>query len=412
MRLARSGGKLQVRAGDVTVAGHVGAVSLLAGELVVGAARRAVLDQRTVWKGPADLWWKRPDAMFALAEACLARGLVHDARDLAYLAIVETLYFEDVEAGEKPAPPAAVAALVRGLASPLGDESGAHLSIAKRLLARLPRAGRAREVPLLRALTEVVRDASYANPLVLNELVAGPALAMARRHEDARREAALALVKALVGQLVLSRAYAEAAPLLDALVDAGLELPHPLFERFVARAALADPRAEEDRVRLSALVAAHPDKVRPHFAELAPWAALAHAHVRAASALLVRAAGGDPCRERPKKAIPAISRADAEQLRALARTHVEHARTLLGSSLASDVNATDFDATQRRKHIHEDFHRVDGELHRASGDARAALSAFVLAHEAAQRDAYAHLKKAHVATIRALAKKLGVRSPA
>ena len=91
MRLARSGGKLQVRAGDVTVAGHVGAVSLLAGELVVGAARRAVLDQRTVWKGPADLWWKRPDAMFALAEACLARGLVHDARDLAYLAIVETL---------------------------------------------------------------------------------------------------------------------------------------------------------------------------------------------------------------------------------------------------------------------------------------------------------------------------------
>jgi len=412
MHLTRRGGELRLRAGAVTAVGHVGAVSLLLGELVVHAAGRAVLGQRTVWKGAADLWWKRPSAMFALAEACRARGLVPDARDLAYLAIVETLYLEDVAAGEKPAPPAAVSALVRGATSPLAKESGAHLSVVRRLVARLERAGRAEQLPLLRALCDVVGDASYANPLVMSELVAAPALARVRRHRDARREAALALVEALAGQLFLSAAYAETLPLLDALVDAGLELPRPLFDRFVARAALADPRAEEDRVRLAALVAAYPEKIRPHLAELAPWAALAHAHVRAASALLVRAAGGDPCRERSKRATPALSRGDAERLRAVAREHVEHARALLGPSLTADVDATDFDGIQRRKQIHEDFHRVDGELHRARGDTRAALAAFVSAHEAAQRDAYDHRKKAHVATLRTLAKTIGVPSPA
>lgn len=411
MRLVRRGGTIELHAGDVTSKGHIGAVGLLVEGFVVAAAGRNVLGQATVWHGGAPLWWKRPAAMFALVRACLARGRLHDARDLAYLAIVETLYLEDVEEGTKPAPPREVLALVDGVSSPLEDESGAHLSVLRRLASRLSAAGRAEQVPLLRAMSDVVKDAAYANPLVLNELVAAPALAIARGYHDARGAAALELIEALVGGLVLSSAHAEVLPLLDVLVDAGLSLPTPFFERFVALAALADPRAEQDRAWLEALARAHRENLRPHLAMLAPWAELARAHVRAGQSLLVRSTGADPCRERPKKSIVPVSRDEAARLLALARTHVEHARRLLGTSLVADVTDQSFDGSQRRKHIHEDFYALDGALHRAAGDTRAALAALVLAHEAAQRDAYDHAKKAHVASIRALAKKLGVAAP-
>lgn len=411
LALVYRGGAVELRAGGAKVTGHVAAISLLVGSLVVEVAGKRVLGRPTIWKAAADLWWAQPRAMFDLSLACLARRHIDDARDLAYLALVETLYLEDVEEGEKPPPPEAVLALVEGMTSPVADESGAHLSVLRRLVARLEKAPRASQVPLLRAIGDVVADAAYANPLVLNDLVARPAMQFAMRHTDARRAAALDVVEALVGRLVLSSAYRELLPLLDVLVDAGLSSPTPAIERFVAHAALADPRAEEERVELDAWATAHRAKVRPHLAELEPWAELARAHVRAGKALLLRAAGKDPCLERPKKAIAPVSRVDAARFVVLARSHVEHARRLLGATLTTDVEATSFDASQRRKHIHEDFHVLDGSTHRAAGDARAALAAFVCAHGAALRDAYDYAKKAHVTTIRALAKKVGVPAP-
>jgi hypothetical protein len=65
-----------------------------------------------------------------------------------------------------------------------------------------------------------------------------------------------------------------------------------------------------------------------------------------------------------------------------------------------------------RQHLHEAFHALDGALHRAAGNRSAALAALVLAHHAAHRDADAYKKKnAHVAPIRAVAKRLGVKAP-
>lgn len=411
MRVVRRGGRLTVSIGDVVVDGHIGALRTLASEIVVAAAGRRVLGHRTVWRPAADVHWKRPDAFIQLAEACLARGRVHDARDLAHLAIVETLYMEDVDEGSKPAPPPAVLALVARRRSPLDGARGAHLTVVKKLLASLVRADRARVVPLLRAITEVVADAAYASPLALSALVAGPALAMAR-HEDARGEAALDLVETLAGKMMLSAAYAEALPLADALVEAGVSLPGSLVDRFTARAALADPRAEDDRRALEGFARAHRERLRPKVAELAPWAALALAHVRAGQALEMRARGGDACLERPKKAITPLAEGEAARLSARAREHVEAARRLLGESLVADRESDAFDASQRRKQIHEDFHALDGALHRAAGDSKAAWDAYQRAHDAAQRDAYDHRKNDHLPALRALAKKLGIAPPA
>lgn len=409
MRLVRRGGRIRLRACGVEATGHLAAPSSLVSALVVEVAGRAIR-RPTVWSSGVNLWFRQASAFFDLARACLARGRVEDARDLAYLAIIENLYLEDVADGTKPPPPDELSALVAKMESPIADENAAHLSVIRRLVPRLAKADRRWQLPLLRALDYVVRDAAYANPLTLAELVTPPALAMVR-HDDARGEAALTLVATLAGTLMLGRAYAEALPLLDVLVARGWELPRVQVERFVARAALADPHAEADRVELDALARAHRGKLRPHLAELEPWAALALAHVQAGEGLLVRSRGLDPCLQRPKGQIPKLAPGDDLRLRGLARAHVERARRLLGESLVADVDATTFDGVQRRKHIHEGFHALDGELHRAAGEHSAALAAFARAHDAAQRDAYDHKKKAHVAAVRALAKKVGVPAP-
>ena len=371
---------MRVRAGDVVVEGHVAAPTRLVAALVATLAGKQLLGRPMIWRSRAELFWMRPLAFIGLASACLGRGRRDDARDLAYLGIVETLYLEDDDE-PKPRPPGDVVALVARM-KPSGAQSGAHLTILRALVARLAKGERAWTVPLLRAMADVVRDASYANPLVLHELAAGPGLSMAK-HPDARGEAAVGLLGAVVGQLMLDKAYAEAAPLLDALVAAGWWMPWVLYERFVARSVIEHPHAEDDRVALHAFATTRRELLQPHLAQLEPWASLALAHVTAGQGLVVRAKGDDPCVRRPKRDIPRVTLDDAKRLRAHARVHVEHARELLGESLVTDITGETFAATQRRKQIHEDFHALDAALHQAAGEARAAFDALLRAHEAA-----------------------------
>ncbi|APR77681.1 Hypothetical protein A7982_03028 [Minicystis rosea] len=214
---------------------------------------------------------------------------------------------------------------------------------------------------------------------------ARPALAALLQEGDgAIFEVALGAAQQLGAKLVHHGAYAEGKELLDWVIPHHVALAESLRLRWECRLYAGDPAAEEDWTRAAALDSpSDPSYVgrcmfwsgdvsdRRHVVES-----------RVASALVTKANGGDPCKDRkPSKKNPPPN--EAERAKLLARAKVLAGGALEGAAprIEKDIEQARQEGAVTERGFQAEEYAARAEVREASGELAGALADFEKARE-------------------------------
>lgn len=263
-------------------------------------------------------------------------------------------------------------------------------------------------------ICDALPQLSFSNHLTCFALVDRALPALLQDGDGAVHEVALAVAQNLGMKLLYRGAYAEAMRLLDVVIPHHVALPESLRARWECRLYLdactgaADlDAAEEDWVRAAALDApTDPSMVgRCMF-----WAGdvtdrRGVALARVARALVIRAEGGDPCKDRKKPAAPTAD----ERARLLARAAALSGDAIETASprIEQDLGRARVEGSARERGFQADEYAARAQVREASGDLVGALADYEAARELSLAAGLAWQIDHHGDPIRRLRARLG-----
>jgi len=151
-------------------------------------------------------------------------------------------------------------------------------------------------------LEDVFSAAANENRLKICEATRDSLIAALADNHSIVREAALHALNKLAERVYFIRAYPEVLPILDRLIETGINPGRHLLWRWETRLALEHPEAENDLARakrLTYLPSLRIDEVIFHEGDVKDW--IGAGLTRAAHALMCRSAGRESCEEPERK---------------------------------------------------------------------------------------------------------------